>query len=171
MSVRMDVYLVDWDDFQEKVLLDDVSEVLEADEFEGVALDDPSARAPAAFLEAFDRFKRAWKSEGKLYFKEVFDTLFADWRGGADRIMELQDGEDGNLFGVDTALKAETARELLKSAGKIHLEECRALFEATFDRTGRFQTFEEWKTYGEAWLGLLARAAEQDKGLIVVLFG
>jgi hypothetical protein len=169
MSVRMEIYFVDWDDFQEKVLRDDPDEVLERLESED--LDDPSDRAPLAFLEAFDRFKRDWKSDAKLHFKEVFDTLFWQYRDSSNRIMELREGEDFDLFGIDTALGPGTVEELLEQAARFDLEDCRPYFERTFDPAGRFKSFDEWKSYGEGWLKLLGRAAEEGKGLVVAMFG
>src|SRR5262249_50330162 len=110
VSVEMAAYLVDRDDFQEKVRHAEAYEVLEQTSPEPLKYD--SAKAPSSFLEAFDSFKRAWKSDERLYFKEVFDTLFWSWRGHADQVMELDEGEDGDLSGIDVALKPETVKEL-----------------------------------------------------------
>jgi hypothetical protein len=171
MSVAMGAYLVDWDDFQEKVRHADASDVLE--EIERQPLTDESARAPWDFLEVFDGFKRAWKSDAKLYFKEVFDTLFSFCRGSAYQVMELEEGEseDSDLFGIDTALRPETVKELVDLARKVYLEECRPLFENHLKGSQRFNSFNEWRSYGEEWLTLLRRAADQDQGFIITNFG
>lgn len=167
----MDVYLVDWDAFQEEVFHSDASEVL--DGLEPVQLADENKRAPLAFMEAFDAFKRAWKSDEKFYFKEVFDTLFWDWRGDAYRIMELRESgeEDCDLDCIETALKPETVRALLQTAKRLDLQACRHLYEEFVDDSNRFGSFDRWREYGEEWLGLLRRADVENRGLIVAGFG
>jgi hypothetical protein len=142
VSVEMAVYLVDWDDFQEQVRNDDAYEVLERHSPE--PLGDRSAKAPMSFLDAFDAFKRAWKSDERLYFKEVFDTLFWSWRGLADRVMELEEGEDGDLFGIDTALKPQTVKDLAAMARRLDLGNCRPLFEKHVTDRWRFDSFDDW---------------------------
>jgi hypothetical protein len=188
MSVRMEVYLVRWDEFQALVLKGDELELrreaidrglIDEDELwnwelsalvESANLDFESSRSPFAFMDAFDRFKRSWKSDGRLHFNEVFDTLFWECRGDSHQIMELEEGEDVDLFGIDTALRPETVRELLETATKIQLEECRPFFKAKNDDS-RFGSFDDWLAYGEEWRALLGRAAEEGKGLIVAMFG
>jgi hypothetical protein len=165
----MAVYLVDWDEFKEKVRHAEAYEVLE--QLRPEPLEDESARAPMSFLDAFDAFKRAWKSDERLYFKEVFDTLFWSWRGGGDRVMELEEGEDGDLFGIDIALKPETVKGLEAMARRLDLEHCRPHFEKHVTAGGRFDSFDDWKGYADEWLGLLRRAAERDKGLVLAIFG
>jgi len=171
MGINMGAYLVDWDEFQEKVRHADAYDALEGEERQ--ALPDESARAPGDFMEVFDIFKKAWKSDSKLYFKEIFDAIFSFCRGGAYGIMELEEGEseDSDLFGIDTALKPETAKELVASFGKIDLEECRPLFAKYVKKGERFETFDEWKEYGEEWLAMLRRAADQGLGFIIANFG
>jgi hypothetical protein len=165
----MAVYLVDWDDFQEKVRHAEAYEVLEQLRPEPLEYD--SAKAPMGFLEAFDAFKRAWKSDERRDFKEVFDTLFWSWRGGADQVMELEEGEDGDLFGIDVALKPETVMELAGVARRLDLGRCRPHFEEHVTAGGRFDSFDDWKGYADEWLGLLRRAADEGKGLVIAVFG
>jgi hypothetical protein len=94
----MAVYIVDWDDFQEKVRQAEAYEVLE--QLRPEPLEDEGAKAPMSFMEAFDAFYRAWKSDERLYLKEVFDTLFWSWRGGsAERVMELEEGRTATCSG------------------------------------------------------------------------
>lgn len=171
MSINMGAYLVNWDEFQEKARHVDAYDALEDEDRQ--ALPDESARAPGDFMEAFDKFKRSWKSDSKLWFKEVFDTTFSFSRGGADQIMELEEGEseESNLFGIDTALKPETVKELVASFSELDLEERRPLFEKHVAGTYRFNTFGEWKAYGEEWLTMLRRAADQGRGFILANFG
>src|SRR3954468_16536991 len=118
----MAVYVVDWDDFREQVRNDDAYGGLER--LSPEPLGDGSAKAPMSFMDAFDAFKRAWKSHERLYFKEVFDTLFGSWRGGADRVMELEEGEGGDLSGIDTALNPETVKDLEGVARRLDLGHC-----------------------------------------------
>jgi hypothetical protein len=169
MSVEMAVYLVDWDDFQEKVRHEEAYEVLE--QLRPEPLEDGNAKAPMGFLEAFDAFKRGWTSDERLYFKEVFDTLFWSWRGGADQVMELEEGEGGDLFGIDVALKPETVKELAGVARRLDLGRCRPLFEEHVTNVRGFNSFDHWKGYAEEWLGMLRRAAEGNKGLVLAVFG
>jgi hypothetical protein len=186
MSVRMALYLVDWDEFQNQALEGDELELTRkaqeqmlidesefwswemSDHVEEVKLSTDSSHAPLAFLEEFDRFGRAWKEDGKVHFKEVFHTLFWPWRGNSGQAMELKEGEEIDLFGIDTALDPETAADLLRSADQITWEQCRPLFKAGSDR---FPTFDDWRAYGEEWLAFLRRAAEERRGLIVAMFG
>src|SRR4051794_23469051 len=165
----MAVYIVDWDDFQERVRNAEAYEVLE--QLRPEPLGDRSAKAPMSFLDAFDAFKRAWKSDERLYFKEVFDTLFWSWRGGAARGMGLGEGGDGGLFGVDTALKPETVKDLEAMARRLDLGNCRPLFEKHVTDRWRFDSFDDWKGYADEWLGLLRRAADEGKGLVIAVLG
>jgi hypothetical protein len=169
MSVEMAVYIVDWDGFQEQVRHTEAYEVLE--QLSPEPLEYESARAPMSFLKVFDAFKPAWKSDEQRYFKEVFDTLFWSWRGDGEQVMELETGEDGDLFGIDVALKPETVKELEAMARRLDLEHCRSLFEQHVTNTERFASFDDWKRYGDEWQGLIRRAAEEDKGLVVAVFG
>jgi hypothetical protein len=85
--------------------------------------------------------------------------------------MELEEGEDGDLFGIDVALKPKTVKELEAMARRLDLEHCRSLFEKHVTAGGRFGSFDDWKGYAEGWLGLLRRAADEGKGLVVAVFG
>jgi hypothetical protein len=85
--------------------------------------------------------------------------------------MELDEGEDGDLFGIDTALKPETVKELASVARRLDLGRCRPHFEKHVTAGGRFDSFDDWKRYADEWLGLLRRAAEGDKGLVIAVFG
>ena len=175
MSVRMDLYLVDWEAFRRKVPRgmdqDDWDEDWESwSEVELATLSDPSAQAPRDFLDAFDAFKRPWKDDRKLHFKEVFETLFWAWRSPAHRIVDLEQ-DACELMGIETALQPESVGELIRSGDQIHLELCRDLFQAHVREIDRFPSFEEWRDYGEEWLALLRRASRSDRGLIVAAFG
>jgi hypothetical protein len=182
----MGLYLVNWDDFQKQVLEGDEMELTRQAQSQGLIdetefwdwefsehvkalrLSYDSSHGPFDFLEEFDRFARRWKTDGKLHFKEVFDTLFWQHRGNTYQVMELNEGEEIDLNGIDTALKPETAADLLRSADKITWEECRPLFKA--GDPSRFPTFDDWRSYGEEWLAVLRRAAEGRRGLIVAMF-
>jgi hypothetical protein len=85
--------------------------------------------------------------------------------------MELEEGEDGDLFGIDVALKPETVKELEAMARRLELGHCRPLFEKHVTDGGRFRSFDDWKGYAEEWLSLLRRAAEANKGLVLAVFG
>lgn len=171
MSVTMCVHLVDWDDFQEKVRHAAASDVL--NEVEEQKLTYESGAAPHDFMDVFDGFKRAWKSDAKLYFKEVFDTILWFCRGTTGQVMELEEGEseDSDLFGIDTALKPETVKELADLARKFDLEDCRPLFEKHIKDHRRFRSFDDWKLYGEEWLRILRRAADHDLGFVIANYG
>lgn len=171
MSVEFNTYLVDWDDFQERIHdLDDgddafvVLEELEAERHD-------RQRRALDFMEAFDAFQRSWKSDGRLYFKEVFDSVLWPSRGIGRQIVELEAEHQGDLFGIDTALKPETVKELSEMGKRFDLEECRQHFEKYDRENSYFESFDEWKEYAEEWMDLLHRAAAEDKGLIVAVFG
>lgn len=173
MSEQMSVYLVDWADFQARVLHSDVCEVIEEMEMQSEPLLWASFHSQMLFMDSFDSFQRAWKSDAKLHFKEVFDAMFASWRGGKYLIMELVQGEDedSDLDGIDTAMKPETVREFVEEASRFNLEDCCHLFEKHVKQHNGFDSFDKWKSYGEEWIDLLKRASQEDKGLIVVAFG
>ena len=170
MSVEMGAYLVNWDDFQEKVRYADAYYLL--GDCELLSLSDSNASAPLDFLEAFDSFKRAWKGEAKLRFKEVYDTIFWHWRGSSYQIMEFEAGEseDSDLSNLDTALKPESVKEYADLSRTFDLEECRPLHEKFVKDGGRFPSFDDWKAYGEEWLAMLQKAAAQGKGFIIVIY-
>jgi hypothetical protein len=182
MSVNMGVYVVDWAKIQERFLhpwtsddpeLEDFSYAYQVlTEFEEERLSTDSAKAPLEFLDCFDAFKRAWKSDSSLDFRKVFGTILWYWWPKGVQARELEKGNDERIdfYGIDTALTPETLRELAKAASRFDLEECRPHYMKYVKSDRRFETFEEWKGYGEEWLNILRRAAAEDKGLIVSNF-
>lgn len=182
MSVNMGVYVVDWAKIQERFLHAWTCDDPELEmfcyayrvlyEFEEEKLSTDSAKAPSDFVYCYDAFKRAWKTDSRLDFHKVFGTMFwFCWTKGK-QTMELERGEDERIdfYGIDTALKPETVKELAKAASRFDLEECRPHFLKYIKGGSRFRTFEDWKSYGEEWLGILRRAAAEDKGLVVANF-
>lgn len=172
MSVDAYVYLVDWPAFQAGVRHGEASEVLDEDLGVEPAWDGPLS-ASMDFLNDFDQFRRAWKADERYYFQEVFDTLFWSWRGEHNRVFELVEGDDpdSDLNGVDTAMSPETAAEFAATASRFDLEACRPLYEQHVSSSHRFESFDEWKSFGQEWLDLLHRAATERKGLDVIAFG
>jgi hypothetical protein len=56
-------------------------------------------------------------------------------------------------------------------ARRLDLEHCRSHFGEHVTDALRFDSFDDWKGYAEEWLGLVRRAAEGDKGLVIAVFG
>ena len=171
MSVETSIHLVDWPAFQAGVRHGEASEVLEELGVEPAWHGLHSASMD--FLDAFDAFRGAWKADERYYFQDVFDALFWTWRGEHNRVLELVEGDDpkSDIFGVETAMTPDTAADLAATAARFDLEACRPLYGRLVSSSRRFESFDEWKSFGQQWLDVLHCAAKEHKGLVVITFG
>jgi hypothetical protein len=169
MSVDVDVFLVDWEDFNAKIVRDGELAVLEGLSPEPLTW--TSWKAAGEFVWIFEAMERGWRSTSKQAFAKILDTLFWSWRMKTVPVMEL--GIDpSDLNGIETAISPARVKDLAVLAAGVDLGECEGLYAgaASKAKARRFETFASYRGYAEEWFGMIRRASETGKGIVLVAF-
>jgi hypothetical protein len=138
------------------------------------SVQDDSPRTALAASEVYERLRRHLGPAARRQFDELFGAFFW-WNTAAGRntpayVQELSQEADGEVFAV--AMKPDTVKKYLALWDEAAFEPLRRAFPTAFPRgTERIETFDSFKQYAEMWVGLLRRAAERDRGLVVSVFG
>ncbi len=171
MGVDVDVYFVDWEDFDSKIVRLGESAALEDLTLEPLTIN--TWRTAGEFVRIFEAMGKRWRTPNQKKLENLLGILFWGWLSKEPvRVMELAVDPIG-LNGIGTAISPARVRDLAVLAASVDLSECEGLFREAKAKEGpgRFETFSDYRAYAEEWFGLLRRAAETGKGFLVVAFG
>ena len=168
MSVEVRVFLVDWDDFCAKIVRVGESAALEGLHPEPLSW--TSWKAAGELVWIFEAMERTWRTASKRSFATILDTLFWSWRRTIP-VMELGIDPSG-LTGIETALSPARVKDLAIVAAGVDLGECEGLYARAASKAGgqRFKTLVDYRGYAEEWFGMLRRAAETGRGIVLAVF-
>lgn len=183
MSMEYSVFIADWDEMVAKLQKSDAFEVLTGEEVEdeegecvqqgGMEEEDisvDSVRAQMDFMSSCGRFAFSAQSASGAHFEKVFNTIFGYCLSEYQQIIEI-DAPSENIEGIGTALNPEKTRQLAGEAALINLDECTDSQPHVKEENSYFPTLDEFKAYAQEWIDILRKAAEQDKGVVVLVFG
>ena len=166
MSVDFGIFVVDWKDFAGRIDKgDDPFDVIEGREQEPLSLE--TLEAQDDFLSCLDRLRDRMAPDDWNAASELFDHLFWSWRGPDKQILECGEPDAG----IDVAWSPGTVKRFAETWRRVNLAALRSAFEAAKPPPERFSSAEEFISSARECGECLDRAAREDKGLVVYVFG
>jgi antirestriction protein len=183
MSVECGVFIVDWaeaesglkeadafDFFTGQEIEDEEGDFIQENCIDQEPLSDVSVTAQMEFLDCYGKIARHWQSSSKASFEKIFHTFFWGSSSEGNQVMELNAPEENVEF-IDTALNPDTTGQLAEQGKQVDLAEIQALFQQHVKNSDYFPDGEDFTGYARDWLQILLKAAEQNKGVVVLVFG
>jgi hypothetical protein len=135
---------------------------------------DDSPTTAMCASDVYEKLRRHLSLTAQGELDGLFGAFFW-WNKAAGRytpayVRELSKEADGEAFAV--TMQPATVRKYLGLWDKAAFDELRLPFKAEFPRGAeRIKDFDAFKRYVEMWVGLLRKAAERVRGLVVSIFG
>jgi hypothetical protein len=124
--------------------------------------------------DVYEELRHHLSSDARTKLDQLFGVFFW-WNKADDRytptyFQDVSDVPDSEAFAI--TMKPATVKKHLELWDQAAFDWLRQPFDEEFP-TGveRVQSFDEFKQYVEMWIGLLRKAAQQDRGLVVSVFG
>jgi len=124
--------------------------------------------------DVYEELRHHLSSAARAKLDELFGVFFwwnkADGRYTPTYFQDVSDVPDGEAFAI--TMKPATVKKHLELWDQAAFDQLRQPFKEEFP-TGaeRIKDFDEFKEYVEMWIGLLRKAAQPDRGLVVSVFG
>jgi hypothetical protein len=124
--------------------------------------------------DVYEELRHHLEPKARKKLDELFGAFFW-WNREARRncpayVRELSKETDGEAFAV--TMRPVTVRKYLALWDEAGFEQMRGPFAEEFpEGVERVEDFDEFKQYAAMWVGLLRKAAEQGRGLVVSVFG
>jgi hypothetical protein len=141
-------------------------------EYASLYTDSPTTAMFAS--DVYEELRHHLSSAARAKLDELFGVFF--WWNKADRrytptyYQDVSPVPDGEAFAI--TMKPATVKRHLELWDEAAFDQLRQAFKEEFPAgVERMRDFDEFKQYVEMWIGLLRRAAQRDRGLVVSVFG